>query len=80
LNPSLTRNRIPTVIIPLLEKPDNASSEVMISVAMNMTSAVNRTNPGRIISLRRAMIIRITTAMAIYPVRVSLFNKKEYGQ
>jgi len=61
LTPSLTKKRMPTVSIPLFEKPATISLGVIIPIAIKKTATENNTNPGRIASLASANIITTIT-------------------
>ena len=63
--PSLTKNSIATVIIPLLLKPSSISFGERMPVHKNITTAENRIIPGRILSAIRAMSIPISTTRTI---------------
>jgi hypothetical protein len=81
LTPSLTIKRIPTVIIPSLAKPANASLSLITPSARSIVVAENKISPGRITSLYKATIIKIMTAKTIYPSVVSntvWFNSFEH--
>lgn len=52
--PSLTRNSIATVIMPLLLKPSSISFGVMIPAHRNMTTTLSMIMPGRITSQTNA--------------------------
>ena len=65
LTPSLTKNKTPTVSIPLLEKPEAISLGVIIPVAIKNTAAENNTKPGRMASFTKATIIAMMTMITI---------------
>jgi hypothetical protein len=71
LTPSLTRNKIATVIIALFENPFKASSSLIIPNTSRMVVAEKSIRPGLIISLKRAIIIAKITPKTMYPSFVS---------
>jgi hypothetical protein len=69
--PSLTIKRIPTVIMPSLANPANASLLLSIPTAKSSVVAENKIKPGRMISLYKATIMSSITPITIYPSVVS---------